>query len=274
MTTNTININEVLICDHFNTKNERNLYFYALASYITAGRGYISYRDLINEMSLITGKSHRTCKRWVEQLIQSDKVKYRKGIVHLVGQRRLFVSDESTTYIKYNKENLISYVEFRNHTIRQIAYLIQRRFKIAFRNPRVLEHATSLFKKGEIETEFALLKNANEAGCSLSKIVEKLGVDKAVASKALKGYTKKQYRHGKWVRGSAMRTKFKPIMDFINSKNTYKYGSGNSYKWSYKYNKSNDTYRISYQLSSKIVVKPCLSKKKVACGLTRTVEYT
>lgn len=254
----TYNINEKTIEEYFQNKNQKTLHIYAVMAFITAGKGYISKNDYITAISRLCNKSAKTAGRWLELLKNHSLINTKKGIVIPKGRKK-FEEKISTnnTYIRFTSQHLKSYAEFQNHVIRQIALLRQRRFKYAF-NFLKKNDAASLYISERIEDDLGRVSSRSQVGCSISKIVEALGLSKPVISVALKGYTEKQKNCSKPIKGVIARMKYGNLITELSNRKNNRFG----YKQSYEYNKENDTYRLCYALASKIIVEPFIINRR------------
>lgn len=250
------NINESVIEDYFKNKHQKKLFLYSTIVLLSSGKGYISIVDYKLGVQKLCGKSEKTVNRWITILKKSKLIKIRRGVLYPLGRSKMELGHNTThTYIKFTEEHLKSFNDFQNHVIRQIALMIQNRFKYAWTKMKHMD-AGSLQNSGKIETEMERVNSRKQCGCSISKIVEKLDVAKSTISVALRGYTKKQ-SNCKKMSGQVARSEYRSLLDGITYRSSYL-----SPKWSYKYNKKTDTYQLCYALASQIVVESYLKRKK------------
>ena len=269
-----ININEVVLSDYFKNSNSKLMHTYVITTYLTAGYGYISIPDYIQKVTEFTSLSKKTVQRWITKLFKNKLIHIKKGVIYISGRKKLEVNhNTSQIYIKFYEEDLKSYSNFRDHVIRQVAYLLQRRFKYAWKHLSA-QDAASLVNTGKIETDFAALRSRKQAGCSISKVQQKLNVDKMTISRSLKGYTEKQWNMTKYIDGSVARLKYGAYFDAIagNGYNRIIEGSGGKpirstyrpidYRWSFDYLSKLDKYRLKYSIASLIKVDSQICRKR------------
>ena len=116
------NLSEVVIKDYFQNKDAKLLYMYAVASFITADLGYMEKREFQQSIVDLCNVANKTAKRWIKELHNHKLVRIRKGIVHPLGRGRFEMPHVPTQkYIRFHKEHLIKYTNFKAHAIRQIA---------------------------------------------------------------------------------------------------------------------------------------------------------
>lgn len=261
-----INVNEISLCEYTKAGKAKDLYVYYLLSYITAGLGYFDKDKLYKEVYKISKTSKKTYGRWLERARANGFIRVRKGVVYVKSKNKLGLN-LNNTYVQFSLENLQSYREFQRHTIRQIAVLTQRRFKYAYKFLSK-DDAASLVDSGKIETALEALRNANQAGCSISQLVKKLGLDKKTISLALKGFAKKQVNYDSKMAGKAARKKYGSLLTMIagdkvkGSSRRIGKDSRFNFKLVFKYNKKDDTYQIGCRIASKIDVIPCIKRKR------------
>lgn len=271
-----INVNEQSLVQFTKNGEAKTLYIYYLLSYITAGLGYYDLKDLYNEVYEITGTSKKTFKRWLELVREKGFIRVRKGTVYVKSKKRLGLN-LNNTFIQFSISNLQSYKDFQKHTIQQIAVLTQKRFKYAYKLLSKTD-AASLERSGKIETALAALRSANQAGCSISQLVKRLGLDKKTISSALKGVTEKQVNYGVKINGKTARAKRGGLITAIAGQkvpgSTKRKNKESRYtsKLTFKYDQKNDTYQFGCSIASKINVIPCLKRKKCVPGTTAIVH--
>lgn len=248
------NINEMVITDYFQNKKAKALYIYAVTGMLTANKGYISIPEFIQEVSKFCNISTRTANRWIYVLRSSGFAKIKKGIIYVKGKKKIEYNHKTSKwYIQFHEEHLRSYSEFHAHCIRQIALLLQKHFRYAWKELK--KHSADDL---HLEHDLALIKSRDKIGCSISKVQEKLGLAKSTISVALKGYTKKQYNYSLPIKGTIVRVKYGDILNNAVKKTSHEYISN---KWGFKYNAEDDTYQLSYALASTITAPSYLRKK-------------
>ncbi len=252
------NINEVVINDYFQNKKAKALYIFAVTGMLTANKGYIEVSEYIKAVSEFCNISNKTAARWVTVLKSNRIARIKRGRIHPKGRKRIEYEHNTTKwYIQFHEEHLKSYMAFKYHCIQQIALLLQKRFRYAWKDFKISD-AASLEKSGKIETSLAMVRNRQQMGCSISKIQEKLGLAKSTISVALKGYTKKQYNYSLPIKGTIARVKYSEILKQAVNKAPNPYISN---KWGFKYDPVHDTYQLSYALAS-IITAPSYLRKK------------
>ena len=274
MNKNRININEVVLADYFSKGKSKILYIYSLTAFLAAGYGYISISDYTQKVQNLTGKSKKTAERWITLLKENKLIRIRKGIIYPNSISKIEIGiDVTQTYIRFYEEQLTSYSNFQLYVIRQVAYLLQRRFKHAWKHLST-EDAASLVNAGKIETRMARLRSRCNVGCSISKVQAKLGVEKMLVSKALKGYTRKQWNTSGWIKGSIARVKYGDMFDDIAGNGALRClnrNTGETFRvmprfidprWSFDYDAEKDMYLIKYALASIIVIDSNLCRKR------------
>ena len=232
-----------------------------MVSWLTAGYGYAKLEELKIKMVLMCNISHKTAGRWIDTLISEEMINIKKGVVYVLGRAKLKSPlEKSRRYVRYELDDMKTYKKFLYHSIRQLCLLIQVRFSYSYRFLSASD-PHSLVENGRIETRLAALKSADQAGCSLSQAVKKIGIDKATISRALKGHTIKQANYFT-ISGKQARFKFKGLIEALSGK--YKNTPNDisrvksralTYQWFFEYSKKQDVYLIGYKLGSKIDVK-------------------
>ncbi len=263
-------INEGILTIYFEAKHSKLLYTYAVVSYLTAGKGYSTHSELVSSIMSFTKVIKRTAIRWIEKLKAARLIRIIKNVVYVKGRKKLHKLHTPTkTYIVFYKEVLTDYIKFQYHAIQQVALLIQRKFKHSCKKLRA-EGATSLVQQGKIEAELAYVYFRRQMGCSISKVQEKLGINKMIISAALRGCTEKQYNYGKWVSGKLVRKKFRDLFDDLSpryynlkarkviKKNFESRKNIKDYRLSYEYDSKKDSYRLKYSIASLIKVNSYL----------------
>ncbi len=274
MNNNRININEVVISDYFTKGKSKVLYIYSLTAFLAAGYGYISISDYTQKVQGLTGKSKKTAERWITLLKENKLIRIRKGVIYPNSISTVELGHDVTqTYIRFYEEQLKSYSNFQLYVIRQVAYLLQRRFKHAWKHLST-DDAASLVNAGKIEAKIARLRSRSQVGCSISKVQNKLGVEKMLISKALKGYTRKQWNTTGWIKGTIARVKYGDMFNDMAGDGYLRCldrTTGETFRvmprymdprWSFDYDAVNDMYLIKYALASLIVVDGNLCRKR------------
>lgn len=251
-----ISLNEGVIEHYQKNKDLKALYCLGVVCFITSGLGYIGYDALIRSVTDLTGVSPRTARAWILELRSRAHIRIRKGVVY-VKTKRLIENEfgNGRVFIGFEKDHLKNYNKFRDHIIRQLALLKQRRFRHAFKTMSVAD-ANSLLISGKIESPLAIIKDWNKVGCSISQIVKNYGFDKKTVSGALKGYATKQWNQTRAVKGTFMRKKYADFLSELRKKHRQV-----SHRYSFSYCPGTDTYRVLYALGSTIGVDSMLFKR-------------
>lgn len=257
MNNNSISLNESVLYKYFNSGDLKTLYIFVVLAHRTKGLGYTSIEEFKGYAAKVTGSSTRTVDRWISKLKELGLIKIKKGYIYPVSLRDIEKGiDLTKTYVKVDEVHLKSYWDFQAHLIQQVAYLLQRRFRHAWKYLKTLD-AASLVKTGKIETELGFVKNRKQAGCSISKVQEKLGIDKMTISKALRGCTTKQTNNTGWIDGKIARAKYRSLLSDLTS--SYR---SMDYRWGFTYDELQDKYLITYSIASNINVESKLTRKR------------
>lgn len=256
MSNSKININEGVL-KKYSGKLCKVLHMYAVSSKITANYGYISITDYIKSVRELCGCSERTAYRWIEQLRKHRFINVKRGRIHVKGRRKVEATCKtSKIYVQFEDEHLEFYTEFRDHIIRQLALLEQRRISYGVSKNNKSISTASLLHTGKVANSLAVVKTAKNTGCSISRLTKVLEFDKMTISRALKGYTTKQFGATLPIKGSIARKKFKEVLDDTKTPNR------KDYRWSFEYNGKKDTYIIKYALASRIEVDSYLCRRR------------
>ena len=263
----TTKLNISMVQDLFASGQYKTAYLYAAVLQLTAGRGYCSIQEFVDGMSTICTVSPKTAKRWLQVLKKARLIKIRRGTVHVFGKKTLANRFNFTqSYIQYELEDLSCYSNFRDHTIQQIALHIQNKFRYSFSKHLKDSNATSLVTTGIIDSELGFVKSSAKTGCSISQVVKFLGVDRMTVSNALRGHTEKQVNYSYPIPGKVARTKYGDLISGIANHSPWI-----NPRYSFSYSKSNDTYRIGYAISSKVLSSSSLKRSRSVFPLTSNI---
>lgn len=278
MTERKIAINKVVCQDYYQQKQQKLLFNYAVVTSILAGRGFLRLPLLIKEITLHTNLSRRTAYRLIDNLKENKLLAcdYHKGnkkknvspgvICRIKGRPYLEKSHEvDNKYIVVKGDMLKSYKDFNNGMIRQFAIMSQDAIEHSFKYLDKSEMATCGRESGSVDS-LLLLRNKKQSGCSLSRLVKILNIDKRTASTALKGYTQKQSNKSLPIKGKVARKKYGSLLNAIAGDRRERYGvdpitfqpvkvftKKADHTIQFQYDRNRDTYIFIGILSSRIV---------------------
>lgn len=256
-----ITINEGAILAAFEYKQAKFLYMYMLTVCATAGYGYISTQDYVNDLSAFTRLSKRTMKRWIAILEKREVITVKKGVIYPISKRKFVGRYQPTrNAIRFVKDDLDTYYDFKRHIIQQYALLTQNRFEYGFKKMSVAS-ANSLVHSGKIENTLEALKSRKQAGCSISQLQKRLHLDKKTISEALKGYTEKQINYSDWIRGNTFRIKYGTLIDRrCGHEIPTESEISNVFKVCFQHDAKRDMYRLGISLASRVVIDSSLKR--------------
>ena len=264
-----VSLNQLILEKFFKDGDFKVIHQYAVVSSITANKGYMSVGELSTAIIELCGISQKTVDRWLESLHKFRFINIKKNIVYVKGKKTIEpLYETNNIYIKFYDEHLKSYNDFKNHFIRQDALQEQRRFAFAIRKNKKNIDADSLVNSGKVETSLAVVKNSKKAGAAISILTKKLNADKMTISRALKGSTEPQFNTTFSIKVNIARVKYPMILSNFKGMKEY-----SSKKWSFSYNKKDDSYRLHYRLANKILANSCIVRRKSYKNNNNKLQY-
>ena len=193
METNYLVLNMEIIKSFTQRNGFNTLWAYSVSSYLMRGLGYFSKREFIQEFEKFTGKSDKTCYRYISLLIKENLLTEKKGVLYIKGKRVLKTEQgiNSKLSISVGEANLKCLKTFKTFCTSQVALLLQKRFRYVYKD--LAASTRSLFEKGTIQNFCCLADRKDKVGASMSKIAEYLGISKSSVKELLAGVAFKKY---------------------------------------------------------------------------------
>lgn len=192
----------IKIKEEFITKGVRNgnlalMYSYSVMSYLMSGVGHMGKSDLISKISSFTGKSEKTSRVWVNNVVGAGfatvvKSKTFGKSIRIISKDKLakFEDAYSRKSIKFQVSHLKDYKKFRDHYICVVHRFRQSIYRFMYR--KLKSNTNSLLHRGEI-SGVELPSSVNKVGCAISKVQEYTGLNSRTIQMALKGKTERVY---------------------------------------------------------------------------------